>query len=613
MKRIFAFALLSAIFAVSYALPNSAYSTLVKEIIRPAFSFTSSRSLVLEKIKIDDNVTELCFSVAVPGKLPDLTTDIYILTDCGSRVPFENTVISDKMDSVKLVFRTLPRSVTTFNLMGCDKGWYGIRTDGKSYPCHEQDQSIYAKDASLPEYNITGDTAYVSGNIIGFIPNITSSRFFATQDLITALNDVSISTDSVNGNFSLKKQGHHNHAVYCVFPGNTTGDFWFFPGYHTTVTVDLPSIMARKYTLSGCKKAGKGVTFGGPVGDLSQVLWDLTHMDWRVVIESNRAKDITFDEYKTIHWDTLQLRQKDIRQSKIYNNRQKQLALLFVEKEYVRNIVTYPSWLKNVLKKTAGINVDSLYSEKIKGYTLKDEHATEIKLFDDTTNSALWLIRDVSVLPYAEANEIISNPAAQWMLGFRYAQKMSSAINKEPFESNAPEWDSVASPFVNKLREFNDFMSDEITRLRDKLDSDVKVYNIPEGYKGSVLDYIVSQNKGKIILVDCWATWCGPCKRGIEQMKEYKAELKDAPIVFVYLTDGSSPFLNWSNAITSITGNHYRLSSEEWNTLPQIKGIPRYFLIDEKGSIVMDVAGWGNDSLERFKSKINELLGKIKE
>ena len=612
MKKIFALVLLSVAFIVSHAQPATICHTDTKEIFRPAFSFTDSRSLVLEKIEIDDNFTEFTFSVAVPGKLPDLTTDIYILTDCGSRVPFEKAVTSEKQDSVKLVFRALPRSVATLNLVGCDKGWYGIRTDGNLYPPHKSNSEIYPKNASLPEYNIAGDTAYVSGNIIGFIPNVTSSHFFVTQDLITGLNDVSIFTDSVNGNFSLKKHGHHNHAVYCVFPGNATGDFWFFPGYHTTVTVDLPSIMARKYSLPGYEKAGKGVTFGGPVGDLSQVLWDLTHMDWQVVVESNHAKDITFAEYKTIHWDTLQLRQKDIMQSKIYNKRQKQLALLFIEKEYVRNIVTYPDWLKNALRKTSGINVDSLYSEKIKDYSMNDEHATEIKLFDSTTNSALWLIRDASVLPYAVANGIINNPAAQWMLGFQYAQKMSSAINKEPFESNAPEWDSVAPPFINKLRGFNDFMSNEITRLRTRLDSDVRVCNVPKEYKGPVLDYIVSQNKGKIILVDCWATWCGPCKRGIEQIKEYKEELKDAPIVFVYLTDGSSPFLNWSNAITSITGSHYRLSSEEWNTLPQIKGIPRYFLIDEKGDVVMDVAGWGNDSLERFKSKINELLNRMK-
>ena len=34
----------------------------------------------------------------------------------------------------------------------------------------------------------------------------------------------------------------------------------------------------------------------------------------------------------------------------------------------------------------------------------------------------------------------------------------------------------------------------------------------------------------------------------------------------------------------------------------------RYFLCDENGKVIMDVEGWGKNSLERFKSKINELL-----
>ena len=89
--------------------------------------------------------------------------------------------------------------------------------------------------------------------------------------------------------------------------------------------------------------------------------------------------------------------------------------------------------------------------------------------------------------------------------------------------------------------------------------------------------------------------------------------MEGKPVVFVYLTNGSSPYQEWSNTIMGIPGYHYRLSDEDWNTIPNINGIPRYFLCDENGNVVMDVEGWGKNSLERFKSKINELLNDMKQ
>lgn len=613
MKKVLAIILTLVAIAAATKVYFTFYGNHGTEVVRPAFALTESRRLTLEKIALSKVNTKLHFSVNTPGELPALDSlAICLLTDKGDTIAYEGADVTSGQDSVTLYFKALPRSAKTFSLVGYDKGWYGIRTDGKGYAPQKAKASEYPTDKPLPEYCITGGTAYIEGRFIGFVPDAVAYYFLATQDLVTGRNEVVSYSDSITGDFLVQKYGLHNHAVYCIFPGDATGDFWFFPGYRTTVTIDLPAIMAKKYELTGHENAGKGVTFGGQTGDISQVLWDLTHIDWQTVIKHDAAAEITYKEYHTIHWDTLQARLNNIEHSAEYNKRQKQLASLFIQKEYIRNIISYPSWLKNSLRRAKVSNVDSVYAIKMADYTLEDSHAGEIALFDRTSNVGLWVIRDASILPYALANGLTDNPATHWMQSFERAQEMCRAINMKPLAPDAPEWGNPMPPFEDEVHRYNDYMRAETARLEKELTTDVKVCSAPVKYEGTILDYIASEYKGKIVLVDCWATWCGPCKTGIEQIKEYKNELKDEPVAFVYLTNGSSPYETWSDMIKNISGYHYRLSNDDWNTIPSINGIPRYFLLDEKGNVVMDVAGWGKDSLERFKSKINGLLKGMK-
>lgn len=133
------------------------------------------------------------------------------------------------------------------------------------------------------------------------------------------------------------------------------------------------------------------------------------------------------------------------------------------------------------------------------------------------------------------------------------------------------------------------------------------VNETPKTEAGKIFDGIIKKYKGKLIYVDFWATWCGPCRSGIERIKPLKEELAGKDIVFVYITNPSSPQNTWSNMIPDIKGEHYRVTTDEWNFLTSmfnISGIPHYVLVGKSGEIINPNFGhFDNQMLKRELEK----------
>jgi thiol-disulfide isomerase/thioredoxin len=56
--------------------------------------------------------------------------------------------------------------------------------------------------------------------------------------------------------------------------------------------------------------------------------------------------------------------------------------------------------------------------------------------------------------------------------------------------------------------------------------------NLPDG---KLMDSIVSKYRGKVVVIDFWATWCGPCVAAMSESRELKAEMINKGVVFVYI------------------------------------------------------------------------------
>ncbi len=112
----------------------------------------------------------------------------------------------------------------------------------------------------------------------------------------------------------------------------------------------------------------------------------------------------------------------------------------------------------------------------------------------------------------------------------------------------------------------------------------------------AILVDILKSHQGKVVYVDMWATWCGPCRMGIAAMKPHHEELAANGVDFVYITDESSPEDEYNNMIAGMQGDHYRLTSEQMSKLKEkfhVTGIPFYLFINKKGEVSETQSGWG--------------------
>ncbi len=154
-------------------------------------------------------------------------------------------------------------------------------------------------------------------------------------------------------------------------------------------------------------------------------------------------------------------------------------------------------------------------------------------------------------------------------------------------EENSSSQSSSASPgdFIATVSKVNSVQKNEGTKVPDFSWTD------ETGKKISFAEF----SKGNVVLINFWATWCGPCKRELPDLVALRDEYKDKNIKILGISlDREGDVLNLVHTFAVQANLAYPIvidNGELEQAFGGIRGIPTSFFVNKKGEIVKKMIG----------------------
>jgi thiol-disulfide isomerase/thioredoxin len=297
--------------------------------------------------------------------------------------------------------------------------------------------------------------------------------------------------------------------------------------------------------------------------------------------------------------------------------------------------------------------LDSLYQEKrignayhtnvkkIKKIELYNTLLSEIGSFSEKDKTEIAeLLKTDSLLKYPVFRYFIKN-YADFVHQISYTGKMNSQKKQSPkgFDSvlNSQEYGSKIKNYLlffyleDIIKSYSSDIADSYKQKFKKIESEdisqyLSIINRKYLFDKTTnlivlksannhtrsLNEIIKGNKGKIIYVDFWASWCLPCRAAMPFSKKLRMEYENKDIVFIYLSIDKN-LDEWKSAniqegLKFYTHSYIIANSENSEDFKKlgVETIPRYLIYDKNGKLIYPNAPSPESS--EIKNELNKLL-----
>jgi len=123
------------------------------------------------------------------------------------------------------------------------------------------------------------------------------------------------------------------------------------------------------------------------------------------------------------------------------------------------------------------------------------------------------------------------------------------------------------------------------------------------------LTKMLEKHQGKVIYLDFWASWCGPCRRSFPWMNEMQTSYQDKGFVVVSVNldaehELAEAFLKETPALFEVVYDAKGETAQKY----RVKGMPTSYLIGRDGKIKVAHTGFFNAKRAQYESEIKHLL-----
>lgn len=605
---------------------------------KPVFLASNTTSIEVSKVTLTDSTTVLdIFARYQPKYWIRIAGSSYLTDDKGNTYPVQSG-IGIELDKefwmpesgeaeFQLVFPRLRNGAKYFDFSEgpeVEGGFsiWGVQLKSNELPELQLSEDVLAqkvdKDAPLAEPVLKYGEATIKGKVLDYRPGMLATvKVVAYSPLVGYDGDVDVTVEA-DGSFTHTMNVLCTSKVYLIYQGMMTNQAEIFvePGQVSEVYLNIREASRLKSKFhADAASYGRLYYYSGAMENVVRELHEANNLMAEYFGTVNKydftqKPEVLLDEYKKNLLSKMELARKALAESslgqamKTYLQGELDMRLLYSLQQAPNALTTeYMNTQKNWDRETYFAFMNKIQKSWSNSYVDKE-------LYTVLNNPVALLNSDYGIMVVL-AEMIQSEYTIDEGL---FTQMAATAKLYRGIKDFAPLTDAQKEEMKSLPEACQQYLSAANDNLLATIEANKKKTGFRVNEAGEVANEdlfasIISQFRGKVLLVDFWATWCGPCRNANKAMAPMKEELKDKDIVYVYITGETSPKGTWENMIPDIHGEHFRVTDKQWAYLGNamgIEGVPTYFVIDREGDIKYKSVGF--PGVAKMKEELVKVL-----
>ena len=584
---------------------------------KPVFLASNTTSIEVSKVSLTDSTTVLdIFARFRPGWWIKIASTGYLADDKGNTYPIQ-AGIGVELDKefwmpesgeaeFQIVFPPLKRGAKYIDYIEApdvEGGFiiWGIQLKDNQLPKLQFPKGFKEaevdKDAPLPDVKLTYGQATIKGHVLDYRKGMPDKATVLVYSPLMGYTNADAEVDiAPDGSFTYATQvlgPTTGHVIYA----DKTANFYVTPGETSELCINLRE-MSRKVSKFHADAApyGKELYYNGPFAALVAENAEANELiNYGRSLSKEELLSVSMEDFKKFEMTVTEEQKKAVRESSL-SEATKAYALTALSNRLLASLDSAPSRIISAYIDSKGDKYDE----------------------DDVMAYYRKLMKSVPADYASEFMDVLDNPVS--LLSVAYATMVSHAAAKGTTPKNdglfaqmvatakigrgLTEFQPLTEAQKEEMKTLPEACRQYLSAANEKLLATIEANKKKSGFRineaGEVANEdlfasIISKFSGKPILVDFWATWCGPCRMANKEMVPMKESLKDKDIVNIYITGETSPKATWENMIPDIHGEHFYLTAEQWEYLGKafgIDGVPTYLVIDRAGDVKYKSVGF---------------------